>query len=91
MSITNNTTAGELMHRTNRRRFLSYVGAAPTLTAFGAGLFSSPSAFAATGPLDDRERRHRAFVIRRDAAIFQRDVRTIPSVSNGTMTRTQTG
>jgi hypothetical protein len=63
---------------------LSYLGNAPTLAAFaGAGLVSSPSAFADTGPLDAAQRLHRAFVIRRDAAIFQRDVRTTPSISNG--------
>ena len=82
MSTANNITAGE--YRTNRRTFLSYLGAAPAVTAFaGAGLLSSPSAFADTGPLNMAERRHRAFVIRRDAAIFQRDVLPTPSVSNG--------
>src|SRR6516162_9714944 len=82
MSTANNITAGE--YRTNRRTFLSYLSAAPAVTAFaGAGLLSSPSAFADTGPLDASERRHRAFVIRRDAAIFQRDVLPTPSVSNG--------
>src|SRR6516162_3280187 len=81
---TNQTTAGEVMYRTNRRKFLGYLSAAPTLTAFaGAGLLSSPRAFADTGPLNVSERRHRAFVIRRDAAIFQRDVRPTPSISNG--------
>lgn len=84
MSTTNHVTAGEVIHGPNRRKFLSYLGAAPTLTAVaGAGLLSSPSAFGDTGPLDARERRRRAFAIRRDAAIFQRDVRTMPSVSNG--------
>src|SRR5215467_9155475 len=82
--MSTNQTAGEVMHRTNRRKFLSYLGAAPALTAFaGAGLLSSPSAFADTGPLNASERRHRAFVIRRDAAIFQRDAPEMPSVSNG--------
>ena len=75
MSTGHKITASELMRRTNRRTFLTYLGAAPTLTAFaGAGLLSSRSAFADTEPLDARERRHRAFVIRRDAAIFQRDM-----------------
>jgi hypothetical protein len=84
MSTGNKITADEVMYRTNRRTFLSYLGAAPTLTAFaGAGLLSAQTAFAATGPLTDHERRHRAFVIRRDAAIFQRDVAPTPSVSNG--------
>src|SRR6516164_3395060 len=69
---------------TTRRKFLSSLGAVPTLTAFsGAGLLSSTSAFAATGPLDARERRHRAFVIRRDAAIYERDAPEMPSISNG--------
>jgi hypothetical protein len=49
----------------------------------GAGLLSSPSAFADTGPLDASQRRHRAFVIRRDAAIYQRDAPPTPSISNG--------
>src|SRR5260370_23474520 len=84
MSTANKITAGELMWRTNRRTFLSYLGAAPTLTRFaGAGLLSTESAFAATGPLTAHERRHRAFVLRRDAAIYQRDVLPTPSVSNG--------
>jgi hypothetical protein len=84
MSTGNRVTAGELIYRTDRRRFLSYLGAAPAFTAFaGAGLLSSPSAFADTGPLTASERRHRAFVIRRDAAIFQRDMPPTPSVSNG--------
>ena len=84
MSTANKITADELLSRTNRRRFLSYLGAAPTLTAFaGAGLLSSQSGFAATGPLGESQRRHRVFVIRRGAAIFQRDVAPTPSVSNG--------
>jgi hypothetical protein len=68
----------------DRRKFLSYLGAAPTLTAFGgAALLSSPSAFADTGPLDASQRRHRAFVIRRDAAIYERDAPPTMSISNG--------
>lgn len=71
----------------SRRRFLSYLGAAPTLTAFGgAGLLSTleaPSALGATGPLDDAQRRHRAFAIRRDAALLQRDRPEQTSTSNG--------
>ena len=84
MSTANRITAGELMEPANRRRFLSFLGAAPTLAAFaGAELLSSPSAFAATGPLDASERRHRAFVIRRDAAIYQRDRPAQTSTANG--------
>ena len=84
MSIANQTPASKILYRTNRRTFLSYLGAAPTLTAFtGAGVLSSQVALADTGPLDASERRHRAFVLRRDAAIYQRDVPPTPSVSNG--------
>jgi hypothetical protein len=84
MSTGNKITAGERMRRTNRRSFLGYLGAAPTLAGFaGAGLMSSARALAASGPLDDSERRHRAFVIRRDAAKYQRDLPPVPSVSNG--------
>jgi hypothetical protein len=84
MARVNQNAAAELEWRANRRRFLSYLGAAPTLITFaGAGLPSSRIAFADTGPLDARERRHRAFVIRRDAAIFQRDAPETPSISNG--------
>jgi hypothetical protein len=84
MSTANHITAGELMRRTDRRRFLSYLSAAPAFPSFaGAGLLSCQSAFANTGPLDAPQRRHRAFVLRRDAAIFQRDLRPTPAVSNG--------
>src|SRR5215510_2343901 len=84
MSTTNETTASELLRGTNRRRFLRYLGAAPSLAAFtGAGLLSSRGAFADTGPLDASQRRHQAFAIRRDAAIFQRDAPPTPSISNG--------
>jgi hypothetical protein len=84
MSTANKSTADELPSRTNRRTFLSYLGAAPTLAAVaGAELVSTASAFADTGPLNASQRRHRAFVIRRDAAIFQRDAPPTPSISNG--------
>src|SRR5262249_47974032 len=84
MSKTNQTTAAELQSRINRRKFLSSLGAAPTLTAVAgaAGLLSSPSAFAETGP-NGPQRRQQAFVIRRDTAIYQRDVPQTPSISNG--------
>jgi hypothetical protein len=87
MSTANRITTGEPSCRPNRRKFLGYLGAAPTLTALtGAGLLSTPSAFADTGPLgplDASQRRHRAFVIRRDAAIYERDMPPIQSASNG--------
>jgi hypothetical protein len=55
MSTANQITVGELMGPANRRKFLSYLGAAPALTAFaGVGLLSSPRAFAATGPPNAR-------------------------------------
>ena len=75
------------MRMQNRRKFLSYLSAAPALTTCArAGLVSSAGAFADTGPigaLNLAERRHRAFEIRRDAAIYQRDVPPTPSISNG--------
>ena len=81
---TANKIKAELMRRPNRRNFLSYLSAAPALTSFaGVGLVSSQSAFADTGPLDASERRQRAFIIRRDAAIYERDAPPDPSVSNG--------
>jgi hypothetical protein len=86
MSKTDKTTVGEFPGA-SRRRFLSYLSAAPGLTALGgAGLFSAleaPGAFAASGPLDAAQRRHRAFVIRRDAAILQRDRPEQISTGNG--------
>ncbi len=71
----------------SRRRFLSYLGTAPTLTALGgAGLLSTleaPNALADSGPLDASQRRQRAFAIRRDAAMLQRDRPEQISTSNG--------
>jgi hypothetical protein len=84
MSTANEITAGKQICGTNRRKFLSYLGAARTLSAIaGAEFLSNSGALAASGPLDVSQRAHRAFVIRRDAAIFQRDLPPTPSVSNG--------
>src|SRR5437868_15167354 len=87
MSKTDKTTAGGEIPGASRRRFLSYLSAAPGLTALGgAGLLSTwaaPGAFAATGPLSAAQRRHRAFTIRRDAAILQRDRPEQISTGNG--------
>src|SRR5215467_10873365 len=84
MSKANQVTMRKIMWRANRRTFLSYLGSAPMVTAFaGTGLLSTEAAFAESGPLDASARRHRAFVIRRDAAIYQRDMPPTPSVSNG--------
>jgi hypothetical protein len=71
MSKTEKSIAGGKIPGASRRRFLSYLGAAPTLTALGgAGLLPT-------------QRRHRAFVFRRNAAIFQRDLPETPSIGNG--------
>jgi len=87
MPKTDSITAGVANAGASRRNFLSCLGAAPSLTAFaGTGFLSAlgaPSAFAATQPLDPAQRRHRAYVIRRDAAIFQRDRPVQMSVDNG--------
>ena len=68
---------GKVYSGPSRRGFLGYLGAGPTLTGFtGASLLSALTASKAlgqSGPLGAAQRRHRAFVIRRDAAIFQRD------------------
>src|SRR5580704_17320094 len=57
----------------SRRGFLGYLGISPGLAGLaGAGLvgaLQAPSAFANEGPLSPAQRRHRAFVVRRDAAI----------------------
>ncbi len=84
MSADGQITAGEFIPRTNRRAFLSYLGAAPTLATFaGAGLVSNAFAFPDLVPVDQQERRYQAFAIRRDAANYQRDLPPTPSVSNG--------
>jgi hypothetical protein len=54
------------------------LGGASLLSTLGA-----PSAFGDTGPLNAAQRRRRAFVIRRDAAIAQRDRADQISTSNG--------
>lgn len=88
MSNSNKTSvSGEKHPGASRRRFLSYLGAAPSITALGgAGLLSTleaPSALGDTGPLNASQRRHRAFAIRRDAAMLQRDRPEQVSTSNG--------
>src|SRR5215467_3929984 len=71
----------------SRRGFLGCLGVSPGLTRLvGAGLLGAlhgPCALADETPLNAAKRRHRAFVIRRDAAIFQRDAPETPSISNG--------
>ena len=79
--------AGRSQSGTSRRGFLGGLGLAPGVASLaGAGFLGAlrpASALADGGPLNASERRHRAFVIRRDAAIFQRDLRPTPSISNG--------
>ena len=71
----------------SRRGFLGYLGISPGLTGLaGAGLLGAlqaPRAFADDGTLNPAQRSHRAFVIRRDAAILQRDRAETPSLANG--------
>jgi hypothetical protein len=75
------------MSGASRRSFLSYLGAAPSLSTLGGAAFLStlaaPGALADAGPLTTDQRRHRAFVIRRDAAILQRDRPEQISTANG--------
>jgi hypothetical protein len=68
---------GEPQSGASRRGFLTGLS--------GAGLLAtlqSPSALADTGPLNSAQRQHRAYVIRRDAALFQRDRNDQPSIAN---------
>jgi hypothetical protein len=71
----------------SRRGFLNCLSAAPSLTSVAAASLLSalqlPSALADIEPLTTAQRRHRAFVIRRDAAIFQRDRPEQMSTANG--------
>src|SRR3984893_10016714 len=88
MSNQNKTSVhGQKHSGASRRGFRGYLGAAPSLRALGgAGLLSTleaPSALGDTGPLNASQRRHRAFAIRRDAAILQRDRPEQVSTSNG--------
>jgi hypothetical protein len=87
MSQPNKTVKGPETPGASRRRFLGYLSSAPGLMSVGgAGLLSTlnaPSALGDTGPLDPAQRLQRAFVIRRDAAVFQRDRAQQPSVANG--------
>ncbi len=81
MTIRNSDLLRAKKHEgSSRRRFMSLTG----LT--GAALFSglgSSMAYGDTGPLNADQRRQRAFAIRRDAAILQRDRDSMPSIDNG--------
>ncbi len=86
MSQLYKSAAGHEMPDASRRRFLNCLGSAPGLMGLGgASLLSTlgaPNAFG-EGSLDAAQRRHRAFVLRRDAAILQRDRPSQVSTSNG--------
>lgn len=70
----------------SRRGFLGYLGLSPSLTGLAGGtllgMLEAPSAFANLTPINAAERRNRAFIIRRDAAIFQRDIPETRSLTN---------
>lgn len=70
----------EIHSSPSRRGFLSLTGLAG---ASLLGALEAPSGFADAGPLTAAQRRHQAFVIRRDAAILQRDRPADPSTGNG--------
>ena len=80
-------TARGIQSVPSRRGFLGCLGIAPALTGLaGAGLLGALQtrrAFADDGPLTPAQRRNRAFVVRRDAAVFQRDIPASPSAGNG--------
>jgi hypothetical protein len=66
---------------------MGWLGLAPGLTGVtGAALLSAldvPLAYGDTGPLSANQRRQRAFAVRRDAAILQRDRDGGTSIDNG--------
>ena len=62
------------------------LASAPLTGITGAAMLSAlggPLAYGDTGPLNADQRRQRAFTIRRDAAIFQRDRDSQISIDNG--------
>jgi len=71
----------------SRRGFLGCLGLSPGLARLGGAsllaMLEAPSAFANLTPIDAGERGHRAYLIRRDTAIFQRDFPETPSLANG--------
>jgi len=71
----------------SRRDFLGRLGLAPGLTSLaGAGLLGAlqvNTALADLTPVNEAERRRRAFALRRDAALYQKDLPETPSFSNG--------
>src|ERR1700685_805196 len=87
MTQKSNADAARTDSDPSRRGFLGYIGLSPSLTGLaGATLLAmleAPSAFANLTPINAGERRNRAFTIRRDAAMLQRDIPETRSLSNG--------
>jgi hypothetical protein len=87
MARTPDPNADTHTHAPSRRGFLGCLGLSPGLTGLAGatllGMLEAPSAFANLTPINAAARRNRAFTLRRDAAIFERDSRETPSVSNG--------
>jgi hypothetical protein len=77
----------KLSSDSSRRHFLSWAASSPVLAGLGTTAFcatlGAPVARGDTGPVTVDQRRHRAFVLRRDAAIFQRDRAADASIDNG--------
>jgi hypothetical protein len=71
----------------SRRGFLGCLGLSPGITgALGAtllGALEAPLVLADLTPVNTRQRQSRAYTIRRDQAIFQRDFPQTPNISNG--------
>ncbi len=71
----------------SRRGFLGYLGLSPGAAGLAGatllGMLEAPSAFANLTPISPGERRSRAYIIRRDAAIFERDILPTATLSNG--------
>lgn len=87
MTQKSNADAARTDSDPSRRGFLGCLGLSPGLTGLaGATLLAmleAPSAFANLTPINAGERRNRAFTIRRDAAMLQRDIPETRSLSNG--------
>src|SRR5215469_547088 len=86
MTRTSKTNGGAQSH-TSRRGFLGYLGLAPGLTSLAGasllGALEANTALADLTPVNDEERRRRAFALRRDAALYQKDLPITPSLANG--------
>jgi hypothetical protein len=78
---------GSLSSNHSRRRFLSWCAGSPAVAGLGAGTLLStlgaPTMSGETGPLNAEQRRRRAFALRRDAAIYQRDRPAVFLIDNG--------